>query len=154
MQVVKHTFTHLFVHLALFTGCALLIPIITTAIETESAPLFSAQFLGGILLILISAFFLYQMKESIPGLLQSLGSMIFLPGALNVLLSTLNVENLFNSAKGITGMSFMEPVATYYISHSVPTVLSVAAVYMAVGGVLYWTGHKVDTVKSKLPWGQ
>ncbi len=154
MRIVKHTFTHVFVHLALFTGCALLIPIITNAVEQEATPLFSAQFLGGILLILVSAFFLYQMKESFPGLLQSLGSMIFLPGALNVLLSILNVESLFNSAKGITGMSFVEPVATYYLSHSVPAVLSVAAVYMAVGGVLYWTGNKMDNIKDRMPWSR
>ncbi len=151
MRILHHTVGHVFIHLALFTGCALLIPVATSALEGDVSWA-SSSFFGGVLLILVSAFFLYRIKESTSGLLQGLGGMIFLPGALNVLLSVLNIEALFESANGITGMTFVEPVAKYYISHSVPAVLSVAAVYMAIGGTLYWIGTKLDNFQSKLPW--
>jgi len=153
MKILRHTFIHVFVHVALFTGCALLIPVITAAVEQEEV-LVSSQFLGGILLVLVSAFLLYRIKENFPALLQSLGKIVFLPGALNVLFTFLNVDNMFETAKGISGMMVVEPVARYYIGHGVPTVLSVAAVYMAVGGVLYWTGHTMDKVKDKFSWNQ
>ena len=152
MKILRHTFTHVFVHLALFTGCALLIPAIAAALEQEEVQV-TAPFLGGVLLMLVSAFFLYQIKESVPGLLQGLGTIIFMPGVLSVLFSLLNIDVLFEST-GITGNVVIEPVARYYIDHSVPAILSVAAVYMAVGGMLYWTGHMMEKAKDKLSWNQ
>ncbi|HLF54744.1 MAG TPA: hypothetical protein VI612_03420 [Candidatus Nanoarchaeia archaeon] len=151
MKILHHTVGHIFVHAAMFTGCALLIPVATSALDGNSSWA-SSSFIGGVLLILVSGFFLYRIKESTSGLLQGLGGMMFLPGALNVLLSVLNIESLFDSANIITGMAFIEPVTKYYISHSVPSVLSVAAVYMAIGGTLYWVGTKLDNFQSKLPW--
>ena len=145
MKVVKHTFYHFLVHLALFTGATLLIPVITSAVDNKGVPwvLSPVTFFGGIMLVMISAFLLYKVKRSVPALIQSFGAMIFLPGALNVLFSVLDINDLFNSASGVAGMSFIKPATEFYIHHSVPALLGVAASYMAIGGVMYWMGLKL-----------
>lgn len=152
MKVVKHTAGHIFVHLALFTACALLIPVVSSAVDSQENVWLASPAIvtASALLIVVCVFLMYRIKESIYGMLQSIGAMIFLPGALNVVFSVFNVNDFFASGNGITGMAVMKPVAEFYIHHSVPTILSVAAVYMAIGGALYWTGHMWEKTQDKL----
>lgn len=153
MKVVNHTAMHVFVHIALFTACALLIPVISSAFDGTSEWKEShATITASVLLIIVCVYLMYKTKESIPEVLRSFGSMIFLPGALNVLFSIFKPDSLFSSAGNITGMAIVEPAVKFYIEHSVPTIMSVAAVYMAVGGVLYWTGNIVEKFTSKFSW--
>ena len=150
MKVVHHAVSHVLIHLALFSGFALLIPVIGSALESDSTPWVASPsvFFGGIMLIIISAFLLYRVKESISGTLQSLGAAIFIPGALSVITAVIDLKDFLKGSK-IAGLSVVEPVADYYISHSVPVVLSVAAVYLFVGGTLYWVGNKLQRFKDK-----
>lgn len=152
MKVVKHTAGHIFVHLALFTACALLIPVVSAAVDSKENVWLSSPAIvtASALLIIVCVFLMYRIKESIYGMMQSIGAMIFLPGALNVVFSVFNINDFLASGNGITGMAVMKPVAEFYIHHSVPTILSVAAVYMAIGGALYWTGHMWEKVKDKV----
>lgn len=152
MKVVKHTVWHVFVHVALFTACALLIPLISTAIDGGSIWGSPAVLTASLLLVIACVSLMYRMKESVSGVLQSLGGMIFLPGMLNVVLSVFNADEFFKSESAVAGMAVLKPVAKFYIDHSVPTILSVAAVYMAFGGAMYWTGQLIDKTKNKLSW--
>jgi hypothetical protein len=153
MKVVRHTAMHIFVHVALFTACALLIPVVSSAFDGTSAWKEShATITASILLIVVCIYLMYTLKESIPEVLRSFGGMIFLPGALNVLFSMINFESFFSSTQNVTGMAVVAPVLKFYIEHSVPTIMTVAAVYMAVGGVLYWSGNIIDKVRSKFSW--
>lgn len=150
MKVVHHAVSHVLIHLALFSGFALLVPSVGAAFEQGVSPWVASPnvFFGGMMLIIVSAFMLYRIKESVASTLQSLGITIFLPGALSVVSSVLTFRDLFENS-GISGMSVVQPVADYYVTHSVPTVLSVAAVYLLVGGLLYWAGNKLDRIKSR-----
>ncbi|MEM3154473.1 MAG: hypothetical protein QW165_02800 [Candidatus Woesearchaeota archaeon] len=153
MKVVRHTAMHVFVHVALFTACALLIPVVSSAFDGTSEWKEShATITASVLLIIVCVYLMYKLKESVPDVLRSFGGMIFLPGALNVLLSMVNFESFFSSAQNVTGMAFVAPAVKFYIEHSVPTIMTVAAVYMAIGGTLYWTGHIIDKVKDKFSW--
>ncbi len=154
MRIVKHTIAHFFIHLVLFTGFALLVPVMTAAWDTKTPPwqVATPVFIAGALLIVVSAFLLHRMKESVPEVMQSLGQMMFIPGAFNVLFSFFSSEKFFASLRGITGGAVIEPAAKFYISHSVPTILSVAAVYMCVGGILYWVGRKIADAKDRFSW--
>lgn len=154
MKVVKHTLWHAFVHMALFTACALLIPVVSAAVDRGESVWASstATITASALLIIVCVYLMYKIKESISGMMQSIGAMIFLPGALNVLFSIFDINDFLASGEGITGMAVMKPVAEFYIHHSVPTILSVAAVYMAIGGALYWTGHMWEKAKGQLNW--
>lgn len=153
MKVVRHTAMHIFVHVALFTACALLIPVVSSAFDGTSAWKEShATIMASILLIVVCIYLMYTLKESVPEVLRSFGGMIFLPGALNVLFSMINFESFFSSAQNVTGMAVVAPAVKFYIEHSVPTIMTVAAVYMAVGGVLYWSGNIIDKVRDKFSW--
>lgn len=153
MKVVHHTAVHVFVHIALFTACALLIPVVSSAFDGTSAWKDSQSTItASILLIIVCVYSMYRMKDSISDVLRSFGGMIFLPGALSVLFSLFQVDHLFSSAQNMTGMAIVEPAVRFYIDHSVPTIMSVAAVYMAVGGALYWTGALIDKVRDKFSW--
>jgi hypothetical protein len=153
MKVVHHTAMHVFVHLALFTACALLIPVVSSAFDGSSAWKESqSTIMASVLLIIVCVYLMYKTKDSVPDVLRSFGSMIFLPGALNVFLSMFKVENFFASAQNMTGMAIVEPAVRFYIDHSVPTIMSVAAVYMAVGGTLYWTGTIIEKFREKFSW--
>ena len=150
MKVVHHAVSHVLIHAALFSGFALLVPTVSAAFEQKTSPWVASPnvFFGGVMLVIVSAFLLYRVKETLADTLKTLGMTIFLPGALSVVSSVLTFQDLF-SAKGISGMTVVKPVAEYYVSHSVPTVLSVAAVYLLIGGVLYWTGNKMNQIKNK-----
>jgi len=154
-KLVHHASHHILIHLGLFAGFALLIPVMTNALENHASPweLSPEVFFGGIMLVIISAFLLYRVKESFPGMLQSLGGTIFIPGAINVISGIFNVKDFLVSQSGLTGMTVMKPVADFYMTHSVPAVLSVAALYLFVGGTLYWVGHKLQCVKDKFSFG-
>lgn len=151
MRIVHHTTHHVLFHLGLFAGFALLIPVITKALETTQEPwkIAPETFFGGVMLIVISAFLLYRVKESLPDLLQSLGFAMFLPGGINVVSSVFNVKEFIAQETSITGLAVVQPVAQFYVEHSVPSVLSVAAVYLFVGGMLYWVGLKWNQAKNK-----
>ncbi len=153
MKVVHHTAVHVFVHIALFTACALLIPVVSSAFDGTGAWKDShATITASVLLIIVCVYSMYRMKDSIPDVLRSFGGMIFLPGALSVMFGMFKVDHLFSSAQNMTGMSIVEPAVRFYIDHSVPAIMSVAAVYMAVGGALYWTGSLIDKVRDKFSW--
>lgn len=154
MRFVKHTIGHFFIHVVLFAGFALLIPVMSDAWDQQAAPWTVAPsiFAGGVLLVVVSAFLMYKMKESVSDVLQSLGQMMFIPGALNVLFSFMNADKFFTSLRGLTGGAIIEPAAQFYISHSVPTIMSIAAIYMCVGGIIYWIGRKMDDVQDKFSW--
>lgn len=154
MNILHHATSHVIVHIALFSGFALLVPTVSAAFEQGTSPWVASPniFFAGTVLVFISAFMLYRIKESASGMLQSLGANIFLPGALSVLGSVLSLQELL-SGNSITGMAVVKPVAEYYVNHSVPTMLSVAAVYLLIGGALYWVGNKMETVKSKFSFG-
>jgi hypothetical protein len=153
MKVVRHTAMHIFVHVALFTACALLIPVVSSAFDGTSEWKEShATITASVLLIVVCVYLMYKMKESVPDVLRSFGGMIFLPGALNVLFSMFSFENFFSSAQNVTGMAVIAPAVKFYIEHSVPTIMTVAAVYMAVGGVMYWSGNIIDKVRNKFSW--
>lgn len=152
MKAVKHTVQHVFVHIALFTACALLIPVVSAWLNKESLAASASILTASILLIIVCVGMMYKMKESVPEVLRSFGSMIFLPGMLNVVFSVFSVEDFFHSSQNVTGMAMLQPVAHYYIEHSVPSVLSVAAVYMALGGLLYWAGTVIDRTREKFSW--
>ena len=154
MNLLHHATSHVIVHIALFSGFALLVPTVGAAFEQGTSPWVASPnvFFAGTVLVFISAFMLYRIKESASAMLQSLGANIFLPGALSVLGSVLSIQDVI-SGNGITGMAVIKPVAEIYVHHSVPTLLSVAAVYLLIGGVLYWIGNKMDSVKSKFSLG-
>lgn len=154
MKVVHHAVSHVMIHAALFSGFALLVPTVSAAFEQKVSPWVASPnvFFGGMMLVIVSAFMLYRVKESVSSTLKSLGITIFLPGALSVVSSVLTFRDIVEGS-GISGMSVVRPVADYYVSHSVPTVLSVAAVYLLIGGVLYWTGNKLDRIKDRFSFG-
>lgn len=152
MKAVKHTVHHVFIHISLFTACALLIPVVSAWLNKESLSSSAGIITASVLLIVVCVVMMYNMKESVPEVLRSFGAMIFLPGMLNVLFSVFSVDDFFRSNHNMTGMAVLQPVAHFYIEHSVPSVLSVAAVYMAIGGVLYYTGCLFDKAKKKLSW--
>ncbi len=151
MRILRHTTHHVLFHLGLFAGFALLIPVVSKALETSVEPWKVAPetFFGGAMLVLISAFLLYRVKESVPDLLQSLGFAMFIPGGLNVISSVFNVKEFITQKPTMTGFAVIQPVAEFYIVHSVPDVLSVAAVYLFVGGMFYWVGLKMNQAKNK-----
>ncbi|RMD57609.1 hypothetical protein D6825_03475 [Candidatus Woesearchaeota archaeon] len=153
MRFIKHSAHHVLIHLSLFSGFAVLIPITTQAFEKSMKPwvVSPSIFTAGTMLILISALMLYRVKNSLSGVLQSLGYTIFIPGAISLLSGVMELNDLLEGSS-ITGLSVIKPVAEYYIHHSVPTVLSVAAVYLFIGGVLYWLGSKLDNAKRKFSW--
>lgn len=154
MRLVKHTIGHFFIHLALFAGFALLVPVMGDAWDKQAAPwtVSPNQFWGGAMLVLICIFLMYRLKESISDVLQSLGQMMFIPGALNVLFSFFNADKVFTALRGITGGAIIEPAAKFYVGHSVPTIMSIAAIYMCIGGIVYWIGRKMDDVQDKFSW--
>lgn len=150
MQFIRHSFYHVLIHLALFSGFAILIPVITKAFETQAKPwaVSPSIFGAGMMLVAVSAVMLYRMKEDIPHVLQSMGATIFLPGAISLLSGILSFKDLLTDSS-ISGLAVVKPVAEFYIEHSVPTVLSVAAVYLFIGGMLYWLGHKFQQARDK-----
>lgn len=153
MKVVNHTAMHIFVHLALFTACALLIPVVSAAFDGKNVWHDShAVITASVLLIVVCVYLMYKAKESVSEVLRSFGSMIFLPGALNVLFTLFKPDSFFHSAQNMTGMAVIEPAVMFYIEHSVPTIMSVAAVYMALGGVLYWTGNIIERARDRFSW--
>ncbi|MBI4146676.1 hypothetical protein HY489_05060 [Candidatus Woesearchaeota archaeon] len=151
MRIVHHASHHILIHLGLFSGFALLIPVITKAFEQNAKPwiLEPSIFFGGVMLVIISAFLLYRVKENMPDVLQSLGAMIFLPGAINVISGVINIHDFLTTKTSLSGMAVVKPIAQFYVEHSVPSVLSVAAVYLFIGGMLYWIGYKMQRVKDK-----
>jgi len=150
-RLVHHASHHILIHLGLFAGFALLIPVMSNAFDQKVVPwvLAPSIFFGGMMLIVISAFLLYRVKESFSGMLKSLGVTIFIPGALSLLTGVLNITDVLKANSSVTGMAVIGPVAEFYVSHSVPTILSVAAIYLFVGGVLYWVGNKMQAVQDK-----
>lgn len=154
MRVIHHTTHHVLFHLGLFSGFALLVPVITKAIEQSVRPWTIAPetFYAGVMLVIISAFLLYRVKERFPDLLKSLGFAMFIPGGINVISGIININDILAQKPSITGLAVVKPIAEFYVHHSVPSVLSVAAVYLFVGGLLYWIGIKLDAAKSKFSW--
>jgi len=145
MRVVKDTILHVFVHIALFTALALLIPVVSARINKEASWVANANTLtASILLIIICVVMMYKIKQSTIGVFKSLGGMMFLPGFLAVFFGIFSAEKIVTSIQNITGAAIVQPVADFYIRHSIPSVLSVAAVYMAVGGAIYWIGNLLD----------
>lgn len=183
MRVVKHTALHVFVHLALFTALAMLIPIASSWVGEEGSfvsktsinatnetveptiegaetnqevsertdeGLSTAQkntLAASILLIVVSIFFVYKIKDSLSGMLKSIGAMVFLPGALTVIFSVFSADSLLNTIANINWLSLLLPIANFYIHHSVPGVLSIASVYMLIGGIMYWIGNLMHQTK-------
>lgn len=154
MRFIKHTANHLLIHLALFSGFAILVPVMTQSFEKSLAPwaVSSSIFSAGMMLILVSVIMLYKVKETVPDTLLSAGTTIFLPGALSLVSGIVNFHAFEDSS--ITGLAVIQPIADFYVHHSVPTVLSVAAVYMFIGGILYWVGHMFQKVKDRNPFSQ
>ena len=148
MKLIRHSFHHIIIHLALFSGFALLVPAITQAVNEEVSPWTVAPtaFFAAVMLVVTSLVLLRQIKESMPELLQSFVKMLFLPGALSVVFSVLQAESL----NVLSGYSVLSPAFEFYVYHSVPTVLSVAAVYMCIGGVTYWIGHKIENAQYRV----
>lgn len=176
MRFVKHTAVHIFVHLALFTALAMLIPIVsvwlaqdTSAISTTNETINETTLLeedelvsqglssgqkntlaASIMLIIVSVIFVYRIKESLAGMLKSIGAMVFLPGALTVIFTVFSPDRFMNFIANTNWLSLLLPIIDFYIHHSVPGVISVAAVYMMIGGFMYWIGNIMISSKHNL----
>ncbi|PIN75021.1 hypothetical protein COV18_04655 [Candidatus Woesearchaeota archaeon CG10_big_fil_rev_8_21_14_0_10_37_12] len=153
MKIVHHTAGHLIMHLALFAGFALLQPSFVAALEASTSPWNASPhyFWIGVILVLVSAFVLYRLKETIPDTLKAMGATVFIPGGLTLIFGFVTLDELLGMSS-ISGNFAVQSMAEWYVSHSVPTIMSVAAAYLFVGGMLYWAGHKIQTVKDKFSW--
>ena len=148
MKLLEHSFGHLFVHITLFSGFALLIPSMTIALEKNTSPWLASPLFFGLcsLLVLVSIALLYQLKQSVPSVLRTLGATMFIPGVLTTISQVVDLR----SNTLTTGFSILDSVSSFYISHSAPEAVEVAAAYLAIGGMLYWTGTALKTAKEKL----
>ena len=148
MKLLEHSFGHLFVHITLFSGFALLLPSMTSALEQHTKPWLASPifFAVGSLLVIVSIAILYQIKQSVPNVLRTLGATMFIPGALTTVSQVIELR----SNTLTTGFSILDDVTQFYISHSAPEAVEVAAAYLAIGGMLYWTGTALKSAKEKL----
>ncbi|MAG47054.1 hypothetical protein CL617_00480 [archaeon] len=151
MRFMRNTFNHVIAHIILFLGLSLLHPVLASAVESSSAPWSGNGFYfwPAIFLVFISAYLIYRAKEKTAEFLQSFGMMVFLPGALALILNFYSADGFF-SGVGITGGSVVQYFADWYISHSEGIATSVSAVYLFIGGFSFWMGHKLERMRDKL----
>ena len=151
MRFIHHTVYHILFHLGLFSGLALLVPVMTKAIDEQTSPILLSPsvFFAGFMLVVISTFLLYLAKGNLQGLLKSLGTTMYISGTLTVLTGMLDIVHITNTAT-FTGSVVLSTLTEFYVHHSAPSVLSVAAVYLAIGGLMYRIGLKIENVKDRL----
>lgn len=152
MRLVHHSIGHIIVHLTLFTGFAMLVPAIALALEENTTPWLASplSFGAGSILIIASILILFEVKESISSMLRSLGITMFIPGVITTLSQVLNIPSLLRSTGTLTGFVILNDISQFYIEHAAPKVIEVAAAYLAIGGMLYWLGTQMKTVKEKI----
>jgi hypothetical protein len=78
--------------------------------------------------------------------MRSIGATMFIPGAFTTISQVVDLR----SNTLTTGFSILDDITQFYISHSAPEAVEVAAAYLAIGGMLYWTGTALKSAKEKL----
>lgn len=152
-MALNETIPHVGSHLGYFSGLTMMIPILSESWATHVRPWIVSPlgFFIALGLIAASIFFLAKVSGSFSRLLKNLGWMMIVPGILALVFATTSQESVFHWATtSITGFSVVEPVAHFFVEHSVPKATYLGGFYILFGAVLVWVSAKIQQASNML----
>jgi hypothetical protein len=151
-MLFKEGLLHAGSHLGYFSGISMMLPVLGTAWERHIAPWMASPyaFYAAAGLILLSFILIGKIAGSFSGMLKGIGWMTLIPGVLALIFSAVGQENVFNLAtKHITGFAVVEPAATWFVHHSVPTT-TLGGFYILIGVGLVWAGRRLEGLAGRI----
>ncbi|HSU73263.1 MAG TPA: hypothetical protein VLJ21_05445 [Candidatus Binatia bacterium] len=150
-RLFSHGTLHTAAHLGFFSGTGMLLPVLGKAWQLHIKPwLYSPYgFYVALGLILVSLIIIAFLAGSASKLLRSVGWLVLVPGVIALIFTAFGQANVFDWAEQhVTGFVAFEPIANFFVVHSVPTTAVLGGLYVLIGICCLWVGGKLHKAAS------